>query len=295
MSRTLTITPAPFKSSRLAIPPSPGSPRTPLTLSIRHSSPCNTIKAQCNPIDQVPPPSTPAPWLWQCHVCNRVYPLATTRCIDDGHRFCSGTTTIRKQKRTGKKIVKHQACASEFDYGGWRSYNEWRRSCLEAFGKRDSDTLPVSASDTRISSRSRDCWYYCDFPSECRWGKEIGLQKVQSTADLSSEAGGIKIRGSAQCLTLEDIPDQTLDMDQSAVTGDKIGITPFSIADVMPPCQDDLDLCEERRKRKSGGQLPSPLAPCSRTLLDRINALSNEDELKLAWDELEASLREPYL
>ena len=103
-----------------------------------------------------PPPPTPLPWLWQCHVCAATYALgATRRCLDDGHVFCAGASTVRRRGRGASSPPvrsTHQPCASAFDYDGWRRCGEWRRGgvggCAPAGG----------------------CWGACDFPSECRWG-----------------------------------------------------------------------------------------------------------------------------
>ncbi|KAF2147265.1 uncharacterized protein K452DRAFT_217695, partial [Aplosporella prunicola CBS 121167] len=106
-TRTLTINPAPFRSSPLAIPPSPFSPRLPLTppaskpvsiastdsdsdSSSTTSTSTSTKRALTSPTTPLSPPPAPAlRWIWQCHICKSVYPLgATRRCLDDGHFFC---------------------------------------------------------------------------------------------------------------------------------------------------------------------------------------------------------------
>ncbi|KAF2456941.1 hypothetical protein BDY21DRAFT_269818, partial [Lineolata rhizophorae] len=88
MPRPLEITSAPRRSSRLAIPPSSFSPMEPLT------PPAKTVLPVCPLLQKrslllAPPPQAPLPWLWQCHLCQRMYPLGTTRrCLEDGHYFC---------------------------------------------------------------------------------------------------------------------------------------------------------------------------------------------------------------
>ena len=49
----------------------------------------------------------------------------------------------------------NRACASEFDYAGWISVGRARRK--ERGG----------------GASAHNCWVQCDYPSECRWGKEM--------------------------------------------------------------------------------------------------------------------------
>jgi hypothetical protein len=100
---------------------------------------------------------------------------ATRRCLEDGHRFCAGTTTIKKKKGSNqtKTIVKHhKACASEFDYQGWKAWGEWRRQYL-AVAKYEDDERTGKSS--KCAGAKRDCWNICDYPSECRWEQQIVL------------------------------------------------------------------------------------------------------------------------
>ncbi|KAF1963326.1 hypothetical protein CC80DRAFT_397684, partial [Byssothecium circinans] len=82
----LKISLEPFKSSHLAIPPSPFSPRTPIALV--SNPPPRHAKAYPTPDVNATPPS-PLQWVWQCHQCRRTYSLGVTRrCLEDGHHFC---------------------------------------------------------------------------------------------------------------------------------------------------------------------------------------------------------------
>jgi hypothetical protein len=187
----LRVSPEPFKSSYLAIPPSPFSPRTPVV----PSSYPPTRRARNYPTpDTSVRPDSPLQWLWQCHQCRRTYFLGVTRrCLDDGHNFCAGTTTIktwRKPSHRSGRVKKHRACASEFDYQGWKNWGRWRRS-----GRRDSIyDADSSASEYSTSSGStsstnseqykeavKDCWNSCDYPSECRWGRRFGVHTPVAT------------------------------------------------------------------------------------------------------------------
>jgi hypothetical protein len=129
---TLTISPTPYRSSHLTIPPTPFTPRLPISPPPRpqvKSSNSNTKIALSVP----PPPQEPLKWLWQCHCCSRIYHLGTTRrCLDDGHYFCAGAPVTKRDRKTGLRVTrKSRACASEFDYQGWKTWGSWRRDVDE--------------------------------------------------------------------------------------------------------------------------------------------------------------------
>ncbi|GAB7365069.1 hypothetical protein MBLNU230_g5850t1 [Neophaeotheca triangularis] len=227
--KDLTITPTPYKSSRLAIPPSPFSPRLPLSPPLppspsksrpnsflasshshahSHSRTPSTATPNSNSTKTAllalhPPPPNPLHWLWQCHLCNRIYQLSVTRrCLDDGHYFCAGTTTVKRTRKSGKRVVRHRACASEFDYAGWKAWGTWRRDLgdrikagekagfLDVVGEGKGwwrrswgragvglAGLAAGGGGQRLKTgREKDCFNGCDYPSECRWGKQYGVQ-----------------------------------------------------------------------------------------------------------------------
>jgi hypothetical protein len=67
-------------------------------------------------------------------------------------------------------IKRHKACASEFDYKAWKAFGDWRRSCF----------YPPSPS----KKKKKNCWNSCNYPSECRWGKQISIQPPQLSLAL---------------------------------------------------------------------------------------------------------------
>ncbi|KAF2421823.1 hypothetical protein EJ08DRAFT_682842 [Tothia fuscella] len=167
----LKIQAIPYRPSNLSIPPSPFSPKSPLTpvKTLKQApAPCYVRRVSIAPAT---PPSAPLQWLWQCHSCRSTYPIAATRrCLEDGHFFCAGTTIVKKKTDAGaadgKVLVKrHKACASEFDYQSWKAWGEWRRLY---FVSADSKKRRVKQMGVK-----RDCWNFCDYPSECRWGKQV--------------------------------------------------------------------------------------------------------------------------
>lgn len=190
----LGITPPPFKPSHLSIPASPFSPRTPLPQTFHPQHRSQTLPTPDT--RYVPPP--PLQWLWQCHQCRRTYSLGVTRrCLEDGHEFCAGTTTVKTWRRPLRAVraKRGKACASEFDYQGWKAWGRWKRSgetravpWEESSSDSDLESDESSEDDFRASSGScsdgtpaqtttppKDCWNMCDYPSECRWGKRFGV------------------------------------------------------------------------------------------------------------------------
>lgn len=185
----LKIAPVPYRPSRLSVPVSPFSPLSPLTPTFTAPKPrkFNGASRCTGHSPHTPPPPNPLRWLWQCHMCHQKYPIgATRRCLEDGHFFCSGTTVV-KSSRKGKRnaFKRHQPCASEFDYQGWRGWGEWRRAEQRRYESILRRALLDYDGDTPMSSRSssgastpkwgeKDCWEACSYPSECRWGAHIG-------------------------------------------------------------------------------------------------------------------------
>ncbi|KAI9708477.1 MAG: hypothetical protein M1820_003938 [Bogoriella megaspora] len=183
-SPNLKITPAPFQPSKLSIPPSPFSPLSPLTPPPRVSQqPYEHLQRKAIG-DQSPPPN-PLRWLWKCHMCNQNYPLGVTRrCLEDGHFFCSGTTTVKTRRSTGKRYKRHKACSSEFDYAGWKKWSNWRREqtgYTVTYNICSAPDSPVSMTSLRATRPKKDCFHRCDYPSECRWGPESTIASKASS------------------------------------------------------------------------------------------------------------------
>lgn len=304
MPTKLILAAKPYKSSHLAIPPSPFSPKFPIA---KPGSPPPRQQTKGRPrIDLPSHPAEPLNWLWQCHLCNRVYQLGVTRrCLDDGHFFCAGTTTVKRSRRSGnKKSIRHKACASEFDYQGWKAWSTWRRDVAEQIAAAEaleeflndqpmSISIPTKPEDGRWLSGgltrkpsagikanrdfwAKDCWNKCDYPSECRWGKQYGVPTP--VVSVSPATFTVPSSSSASQSSTE-----STDWDKRASTSFDdllLDITP-SINDPMPEPEtgtssqttltspeeatkkvsmDDLLESAKRRKRRSAGQLPSPLA-----------------------------------
>ena len=179
----LAIHPAPFKPSYLSIPPSPFSPLSPLIPAARPETRAAITPPLTTELNTQSVPAAPLQWVWTCHACRSAYPLSTTRhCLDEGHYFCAGTTVVKKWRHDGPKrrVKRHKACASEFDYLGWKSWGRWKRAALTS--KPSARTKRVDDRDNSDgSARKKDCWTQCDYPSQCRWGKRVGIHTPSPT------------------------------------------------------------------------------------------------------------------
>ena len=118
-----------------------------------------------------------------------------------------------------KRVKRHRACQSEFDYDGWKAWGEWRRGVLHsanaaaanAFTMRESmQNMPALASAASSSPSSRrlavqldggdniigdiaidvrnnndgkkNCSGNCDYPSECRWKRQMTVRTPESVS-----------------------------------------------------------------------------------------------------------------
>ncbi|KAF7190875.1 hypothetical protein HII31_08034 [Pseudocercospora fuligena] len=349
MPRQLTITPASYKSSLLSIPPTPFSPLLPITPPAsppRYNQAAGSRAAKLKAsAELLPPPPESLHWLWQCHKCNRVYQLGVTRrCLDDGHFFCAGTTVVKRSKKGngGKRVVRHAACASEFDYQGWKAWGNWRRAVVERveaaealmvaeemFEKEMNGNIMVpegrwfqgrwttkpEARDVAAGAQKKDCWMKCDYPSECRWGKQFGVQTTTTTPKVatvtvpstpttkSEESKEVKPKTSFEeilglSLPSADITDEPLSpsavdfleplsptksQSQKAVTE----------GETKSVSMNDLLESAKRRKRRSSGQIPSPLGanPPSEVKEEIKIGISGSEILQKAFDDIELDLK----
>ncbi|KAK5999369.1 hypothetical protein QM012_005494 [Aureobasidium pullulans] len=261
----------PFRSSRLAAPPSPFSPAEPITFAPLKRA--YSATADIDLIKYLPPPTRqPMDWLWACHICHRQYNLSVTRrCLDDGHYFCAGTSIVRSRKDGTRKLRRHKACASEFDYAGWKDWGVWKRNlltlteqqkqrnspCDSVFEDDDSEdeseeitttASVVSPIDAGVPARTsswqtakrltpiKDCWNHCDYPSECRWGKQFGVDTpVQSTFPNLDRRASVP---NPNIPTDESTDFVDVDMNEAPLPTATIPKTHFS--DILTPAQQQV-------------------------------------------------------
>lgn len=213
----------PLVPSPLSHPVSPFSPLSPLLPTLRNVFNQSHTPAPISspPTSNVAPtPDSPLPWLWACHSCYTSYPLgATRRCLDDGHTFCAGVSSVKRRGRNGvrkERRRRSRACGSEFDYTGWKAWSRWRKTRdssrdgasgeptslnremeVDTAMHRDDQVLPrhchregaeeCSNSQTRPSDKEtegkkkKDYWEACTYPSHCRWGKAVGIHTPSSS------------------------------------------------------------------------------------------------------------------
>ena len=153
---------------------------------------------------------------------------------------------------------------------------------------------------------SKDCWNSCDYPSECRWGKQFGVQTPQlpitvtvpSMLDTIEEAEPEPTRPELSIRTSFD--DILLDAPTSdGSTASKMDIDTHRHQtnltspekDEKKPALDDLLESAKRRKRRSAGALPSPLGS---NLPSPDWAEATAQTLQKALDDFEVDLRKSF-
>lgn len=309
------VTAVPFRSSGLAVPPSPSSPVdtiAPPSLKRTYSATANV-----DLIDLLPPPTRqPMKWLWACHLCNCQYNLSVTRrCLDDGHYFCAGTSVVRSRKDGAKRLRRHKACASEFDYADWKDWGVWKRNlltlteqqrqrnspCDSVFDDSEDEDLdeiysaasvisPITAgvsshtSSWRVAKPLRpvkDCWNRCDYPSECRWGKQFGvdtpLQTTFPSLDRVPSTPNPNIPSTTDIVDVEMIEAPTeltktqfkdiLTAEQQSVadTIDGVDIEVPHTHSPTPALADLASLVSRAQRRHSRSEIPLPVSPLAVT------------------------------
>lgn len=228
-------------------------------------------------------------------MCNRVYKLGVTRrCLDDGHFFCAGTTVVKRSRKTGKQLVRHKACASEFDYQGWKAWGTWRREVIAEsetiisplFDLPDilpeDEDLPSDASLAVIAlsegewlkgvwtkkvpapKARKDCWNTCDYPSECRWGKKYGVPTpTKPTVTVPSSSTVPSMAKTSFEDILGGLDSSITDPDSPDYLEPLTAVSTNASADPDVNSQNPIDevvASAKSRKRKSGSHIPSPLA-----------------------------------
>ena len=261
------------------------------------------------------PPKEPLAWLWQCHLCHRTYRLGVTRrCLDDGHRFCSGVTVLAR-KGGSTKIKRHKACASEFDYQGWTAWGEWRRivqdineleasavkACVSPLFGRQGTTDPTASPSSVTNSPHKDCERNCNYPSECRWDRKIASTASvpsSATSPVKSDDEHLKIVKTASTSEFASIVIaleresasqlQAIDREQS----------PNETASDDPQQENMLQsvvVSADHRRRKSLSNVSSPLSP---TVVDDEDAVmgqevrdENQSAVAKVLDDFEVEMR----
>ncbi|KAF2487151.1 hypothetical protein BDY17DRAFT_319713 [Neohortaea acidophila] len=299
----LSITPKPYKPSNLSIPVSPFSPRLPITPPVPPPKPTTAPLATTSTIlpshtrhhnQPLTPPTQPLHWLWQCHICHRCYRLGVTRrCLDDGHAFCSGSTVVKRSKtQRGKKVLRHKACQSEFDYQGWKVWGTWRRGGRQRAALGETD-----------GAKKKDCWDSCDYPSECRWGRQFGVATPSpARAQLVLPSSSPAVLGDDEDVAMRDfeagfaLPVLEEEEEEEPAAG--------SWEETKLPSVEEVVESVQRRKRRSAGlTAPSPLAshPLSNTEEGGVVVVVDDEEdcaaaqaLRRALDAFELDLGKKF-
>lgn len=87
-----------------------------------------------------------------------------------------------------RRVKRHRACASEFDYAGWKAWGRWRRggvprrksSLVGGWGGIGGNGNGIRGGSGAGGAIKKDCWNACDYPSECRWGRKVGIHSPEA-------------------------------------------------------------------------------------------------------------------
>ncbi len=224
---------------------------------------------------------------------------------------------VKRSKRNGnKKVMRHKACQSEFDYQGWKTWGNWRRSVVEqteAEAKMDEmlngDGMILCVPDEVepeqqiVKDRhTKDCWNTCDYPSECRWGKKVGVESSSPEKAVTVTVPSSKPSSSAmetehrELETLDDI--SMIDAPEASVPSedDTVSRTPFTSPEeeTRKPSMDELLESVKRRKRRSAGLTPSPLASNPPSATGPEDDSSTAGMLQKAFDDFELDFQKSF-
>jgi hypothetical protein len=133
----------------------------------------------------------------------------------------------------------------------------------------------------------KDCWGTCDYPSECRWGKQFGAAQTQAQAQVVVSPTTVSLplppppppssmvaepmakdlearsKNAEKLSTLPATIEELPEADEAVELSDHIHEDPSTTAQetTKKPTFDDLLESAKRHKRRSAGNtLPSPLA-----------------------------------
>ena len=169
----------------------------------------------------------------------------------------------------------------------------------------------------------KDCWGSCDYPSECRWGKQFGTAQTQAQAQVVVAPAAVSspplppppppalmidepvARDVARrSKTVEKLPtlpttiEEMPEADEAIEISDHIHEDPSTTAQetTKKPTFDDLLESAKRRKRRSaGGTLPSPLASNPPSPIEQEGqaqaAAASAHTLQKAFDDFELDLK----
>lgn len=276
----------------------------------------------------------------------------------------------KRDRKTGQRVTrKSRACASEFDYQGWRNWAAWRRDveeqraaavALKAFEEAEEEAVESDgelrvedvkdAADvprplfaytpqegvwfsgawgrkSEVTPRAvmalpeKDCWGTCDYPSECRWGKQFGAAQTQAQAQVVVAPAAVapspppppppasmvdepvakdlerRNKTSEKLSTLPATIEEVPEADETVEISDHIHEDPSTTVQetTKKPTFDDLLESAKRRKRRSAGvTLPSPLAsnpPSPTGQEEQEQAAASANNLQKAFDDFELDLK----
>ena len=167
-------------------------------------------------------------------------------------------------------------------------------------------TKRAATKESTKNYRKKDCWGTCDYPSECRWGKQFGVQtpvKVPVITVLSSPpATPTSEPGAKASMSLDDILLDMPDVSTDSASSTRLEtITESTLSSpeesTKKPSMDDLLESAKRRKRRSAGQVPSPLSsnpPSPTSPVSSASGSSTAQHLQKAFDDFDLEFRKSF-
>lgn len=173
-------------------------------------------------------------------------------------------------------------------------------------------TTKPESRDVVAGAQKKDCWMKCDYPSECRWGKQFGVQTTTTTPKVAT----VTVPSTPNTKPEEDIKPKTsfeeilgLTLPSSDITDENLSPSADFLEPLSPTrsssqkavtegetksvSMDDLLESAKRRKRRSSGQIPSPLGanPPSEVKEEIKIGISGSEILQKAFDDIELDLK----
>jgi hypothetical protein len=169
---------------------------------------------------------------------------------------------------------------------------------------------PAVAEATLAAFWEKDCWNGCDYPSECRWGKQFREAQLQAQAQaqvvvapppppppsMAAEPVAKDLEQPGKSFeNLSSLPTMIEEMPEAETIAphdhshDHLSAT--AQESIKKPTFDDLLESSERRRRRSAGPLPSALA--SNPPEQEETPIVSAHTLQKAFDDFELDFEKP--
>lgn len=167
----------------------------------------------------------------------------------------------------------------------------------------------------------KDCWGTCDYPSECRWGKQFGTAQTQAQAQVVVAPAAVSSLPPPPSPPASMVDEPVAkDLERRSKSADKLSTLPATIEEMpevdeaielsehihedvsatihettkKPTFDDLLESAKRRKRRSAGGTLPSPLAsnpPSPTEQEEQAQEAASAQTLQKAFDDFELDLK----